>query len=78
MGHNTDAGGSGTSPQAMDLQAREDIARIITDVIFRLEQSQRFEEATSLQISFEDALPYEEDLIRLAFWTEQEFCGLNL
>lgn len=78
MGHNTDAGGSGTSPRTMDLEAREDIARIITDVIFRLEQSQRFEEATSLQISFEDALPYEEDLIRLAFWTEQEFCGLNL
>jgi len=62
----------------MDLQAREDVARIITDVIFRLEQSQRFEEATSLQIAFEDSLPYEDDLLRLAFWIEQEFCGLTL
>ena len=66
------------TPQTMDIEAREDLARVITDVIFRLEQSQRFEEATSLQIRFEDALPYEEDLIRLAFWTEQEFCGLTL
>jgi len=62
----------------MDLQAREDVARIITDVIFRLEQSQRFEEATALQIAFEDSLPYEDDLLRLAFWIEQEFCGLTL
>jgi len=61
----------------MDLQAREDVARIITDVIFRLEQSQRFEEATALQIAFEDSLPYEDDLLRLAFWIEQEFCGLT-
>ena len=62
----------------MDLQAREDVARIITDVIFSLEQSQRFEEATALQIAFEDSLPYEDDLLRLAFWIEQEFCGLTL
>ena len=61
----------------MDLQAREDVARIITDVIFSLEQSQRFEEATALQIAFEDSLPYEDDLLRLAFWIEQEFCGLT-
>ena len=66
------------TPQTMDLQAREDVARIITDVIFRLEQSQRFEEATALQIAFEDSLPYEDNLLRLAFWIEQEFCGLTL
>lgn len=77
VGHNTEAGGSGKhTPQNMDHEAREDLAYVVNDVIFRLQQANRKDEALTLEFALEDALPYEDDLMKLAFWVEQEFCGL--